>query len=115
MNNNSKYIFESNDSMKNVDVIYRDIEIEDVNNDDMNYSKIENENMKNDDTNYSKIENENMKNDNMSYNKIDNKNINNDDIENDDMRYDETSGLDVRIIRAVKEMEYLYFRWLTLT
>ena len=39
MNNNSKYIFESNDSMKNVDVIYRDIEIEDVNNDDMNYSK----------------------------------------------------------------------------
>ena len=136
MNNNSKYIFESNDSMKNVDVIYRDIEIEDVNNDDMNYSKIEiddvnnddvnyskieiedvnndymnyskieNIDMKNDDTNYSKIENENMKNDNMSYNKIDNKNINNDDIENDDMRYDETSGLDVRIIRAVKEMGF---------
>ena len=136
MNNNSKYIFESNDSMKNVDVIYRDIEIEGMNNDDVNYSKIENidmknddtnyskienenmkndnmsynkidnKNMKNDDTNYSKIENENMKNDNMSYNKIDNKNINNDDIENDDMRYDETSGLDVRIIRAVKEMGF---------
>ena len=106
MNNNSKYIFESNDSMKNVDVIYRDIEIEGMNNDDVNYSKIENIDMKNDDTNYSKIENENMKNDNMSYNKIDNKNINNDDIENDDMRYDETSGLDVRIIRAVKEMGF---------
>ena len=60
MNNNSKYIFESNDSMKNVDVIYRDIEIEGMNNDDVNYSKIENIDMKNDDTNYSKIENENM-------------------------------------------------------
>ena len=106
MNNNSKYIFESNDSMKNVDVIYRDIEIEDINNDDVNYSKIENIDMKNDDTNYSKTENENMKNDDTNYSKIDNKNINNDDIENDDMRYDETSGLDVRIIRAVKEMGF---------
>lgn len=57
MNNNSKYIFESNDSMKNVDVIYRDIEIEDVNNDDMNYSKTEIEDVNNDDANYSKIEN----------------------------------------------------------
>ena len=51
MNNNSKYIFESNDSMKNVDVIYRDIEIEDVNNDDMNYSKTEIEDVNNDDAN----------------------------------------------------------------